>query len=333
MKAAETVEPRVGATAACTALDIPRATYYRWKNPSHRQTNPAKRMTPLALTSDERQEVLTALHAEEYVDRAPAAVYSALLDRGTYLCSVRTMYRILESEGENRERRRQRKHPQYAKPELLATQPNQLWSWDITKLKGPVKWTYFYLYTILDVFSRYVVGWMVSSKETGKLAKQLIAETCRKYNITPDQLVIHADRGSSMTSKTVALLMADLGVTKSHSRPYTSNDNPYSEAQFKTLKYRPDFPERFGSVQHSRAHCGDFFHWYNTIHYHSGIAMLTPEMVHFGMAQDILKNRNDVLLKAAADHPLRFKNKPPVPHQLPSEVWINPPESQKDSLI
>jgi transposase InsO family protein len=204
----------------------------------------------------------------------PGAVFATLLDEGVYHCSLRTMYRILDEAGETRERRDQLTHPAYQKPELLATGPNQLWSWDITKLKGHAKWTYFYLYVILDVFSRYVVGWMVAPRETAELAKRLIADTCDKQNILPDQLTIHADRGSSMTSKPVAFLLADLSVTKSHSRPYVSDDNPYSESHFRTLKYRPDFPERFGCIQDSRAFCQEFFTWYNEEHRHSGIELL-----------------------------------------------------------
>ena len=233
---------------------------------------------------EERSEVLDILHADRFIDKAPREIYATLLDEKSYLCSVRTMYRILEKEGELKERRKQVSRPQYTKPEILAKAPNEAWSWDITKLKGPVKWTYYYLYVILDIYSRYVVGWMVAHRELAALARKLIAETCAKQMIQPDQLLIHADRGSSMTSKPVALLMADLGVTKSHSRPSVSNDNPYSESQFKTMKYRPEFPERFGSIQDARAFCQTFFPWYNTEHYHSGLGLLTPEDVHYGRA-------------------------------------------------
>ena len=329
MKTIGLMKPVVGAKAACDALDVPRATFYRWRKPPDPEKLPVKHKSPMALTPDERQNVLDVLHAEEHMDKAPAAVHAGLLDQDTYLCSVRTMYRILESEGESHERRVQRQHRHYEKPELLATAPNELWSWDITKLKGPAKWTYFYLYVIMDVFSRYVVGWMVSLSEKGALAKHLIAETCEKQGIMQDQLTLHADRGSPMKSKPVAFLLADLGVTKSHSRPYTSNDNPFSEAQFKTLKYRPDFPGRFGSIHDARAFCRAFFHWYNTQHYHSGISMLTPETVHFGHAQDVIQRRNAVLLKAAADHPLRFRRNSPALLRQPTAVWINPPESEK----
>jgi len=257
-----------------------------------------------------------------------------LLDAGTYLCSVRTMYRILEENQEVRERRNQLRHPGYKKPELLATAPNQVWSWDITKLRGPVKWTYYYLYVILDIFSRYVVGWMVAHREKSALAKKLIEQSCEKQDIQRDQLIIHADRGPSMTSKPVAFLLADLGVTKSHSRPYVSNDNPYSESQFKTMKYRPDFPERFGCIEDSRSFGQDFFRWYNTEHYHSGIGYLTPEDVHYGRAEQIIKERERVLEAAFEKHPNRFKGKVPKPMALPGAVWINKPSpNESDSVI
>jgi putative transposase len=235
------------------------------------------------------------------------------------------MYRILDEYQEVRERRDQLTHPAYAKPELLATGPNQLWSWDITKLLGPAKWTYFYLYVILDVFSRYVVGWMIAEREAASLAETLIAETCIKQGIQRDQLTLHADRGSSMRSKPVALLLSDLGVTKTHTRPYTSNDNPYSEAQFKTLKYRPDFPDRFGSVADARGWAQPFFQWYNHDHYHTGLNLMTPAMVHYGLAETVRARRTQVLHAAYATHPERFVQGVPVVPDLPREVWINKP--------
>ena len=235
------------------------------------------------------------------------------------------MYRILESYKEVKERRNQLRHPNYTKPELLATGPNQLWSWDITKLKGPVKWTYYYLYTILDVFSRYVPGWLIAECESAALAKQLIAESCKKQHIQPDKLTLHADRGSAMISKSVAHLLADLGVTKTHSRPHVSNDNPYSESQFKTMKYRPGFPERFGSIQDARAWARPFFQWYNSEHHHSGLGLLTPVTVHYGQAQAVLEQRQKVLQAAHAAHPERFVRGEPKPPSLPTEVWINKP--------
>lgn len=259
------------------------------------------------------------------MDASPHSLYATLLDEGRYYCSVRTMYRLLEEEGELRERRNQRRHPQYTKPELLATGPNQLWSWDITKLKGPANWTYFYLYVILDVFSRCVVGWMVATRESAALAEKLIRDTCTKQDIERGDLTLHADRGSSMTSKPVAFLLADLGVTKTHSRPHVSNDNPFSEAQFKTLKYRPTFPKCFGSLEDARAFCRPFFRWYNTEHRHSGIAFMTPESVHYGRAPEIIQVRSKTLEAAFEVHPERFKGKLPVPKDMPTAVWINPP--------
>jgi putative transposase len=265
------------------------------------------------------------MHSERFMDQAPREIFATLLDEGRYLCSVRTMYRILGQENEVRERRNQLRHPVYAKPELLATAPNQVWSWDITRLLGPVKWSYFYLYVILDIFSRYVVGWMVAARESATLAQRLIEETCRKQAIEPGQLTIHADRGSSMTSKPVALLLADLGVAKTHSRPHTSNDNPFSEAQFKTLKYRPAFPGRFGSIEEARSFCQRFFSWYNQEHHHAGIGLLTPYVVHHGQAEPVLEARFKVLSEAYQAHPERFVRGAPAHGSLPRAVWINPP--------
>jgi putative transposase len=280
--------------------------------------------------------VLSVLHEDRFQDRSPAAVQATLLDEGQYHCSTRTMYRILEQEGESRERRDQLVHPAYQKHELPATAPNQLWSWDITKLLGPAKWTYLYLYVIIDVFSRYVTGWMIAHREQADLAKRFIEEAVLKHEVPPGQLNIHADRGKVMTSKPVAFLMADLGVTKTHSRPYVSDDNPYSESQFRTMKYRPEFPDRFGSIQDARAFCQQFFEWYNNQHRHSGIAMLTPSMVHFGEAPVVLARRQVVLDAAYLAHPDRFVRRPPTPLPLPEEVWINKPlppgpTSQKES--
>jgi putative transposase len=236
------------------------------------------------------------------------------------------MYRVLNKDGATRERRDQLTHPAYQKPELLATAPNQLWSWDITKLRGPAQWTYYYLYVILDVFSRYVVGWMIAPREAAVLATKLIEEAGEKHTIHAHQLTIHADRGSSMRSKPVAFLLADLSITKTHSRPYTSNDNPYSESQFRTMKYRPEFPDRFGCLEDSHAFCQRFFPWYNDDHRHSGIGMLTPAMVHFGPAPAIWEKRHTVLDAAYLAHPDRFVRRPPIPLPLPKEVWINKPQ-------
>ena len=323
MSAIQQLAPHVGQAAACRALALPRASWYRCRQPVALR---AGRRTPArALPPAERQTVLQHLHAERFRDQAPAEVFATLLDEGVYLCSLRSMYRILAESGENRERRDQLRHPQYQKPELLATAPNQVWSWDITKLLGPAKWTYFYLYVILDIFSRYVVGWMIANGESAQLAQRLIADTCHKQGIVPGQLTIHADRGTAMTSKPVAYLLADLGVTKTHSRPHVSDDNPYSESQFKTLKYRPEFPDRFGSLQDARAFCQPFFRWYNDEHHHSGIALLTPNMLHSGRAPAVLQQRQEVLHQAYVRNPERFVRACPKPQPPPTAAWINPP--------
>jgi putative transposase len=292
MDAVAHLAPTVGIVAACDCLAVARASFYRQRpvlgpsaSPAPEPATPAERPAPArSLSEAERSEVLAVLHEERFQDRSPAAVQTTLLDEGQYLCSIRTMYRILQQEGESGERRDQLVHPAYQKPELLATAPNQLWSWDITKLRGPVKWTYFYLYVIIDVFSRYVTGWMIAHREGAELAMQFIEEAIGKHQVPAGQLTIHADRGRVMRSKPVAFLMADLGVTRSHSRPYVSDDNPYSESQFRTMKYRPEFPDRFGCIQDSRSFCQQFFQWYNEEHRHSGIALLTPAVVHFGEA-------------------------------------------------
>jgi putative transposase len=316
--------PQLGIAPTCAALGLPRATYYRRRQP--RPVSPRRRPPPRALTAAEQSTVLARLHEPRFVDLAPAEVYATLLDEGAYLCSERTMYRLLARRAEVRERRDQLRHPAYAAPELLARHPNELWSWDITKLLGPAKWTYFYLYVMLDVFSRYVVGWMVTHGESATLAEQFIHETCARQHIGRDHLTIHADRGQAMTSKSVAFLLADLGVTKTHSRPHVSNDNPYSEAHFKTLKYRPAFPDRFGSLQDARVHGQSFFTWYNTQHHHSGLGLLTPHDVHFGLADHRRAERAIVLARAYAVHPERFPAGPPAPVAVPTEVWINPPK-------
>lgn len=320
----------LGVAASCDALGVSRSDYYRSRKPA----SPARRerAAPRKLTPDERQAVLDVLHSPRFVDVAPAEVHATLLDEGRYLCSVRTMYRLLAENHEIRERRDQLRHPSYSASELLATRPNELWSWDITKLLGPAKWTYYYLYVILDVFSRYVVGWTVAYRELASIAERLIKETCGRQGIEPGQLTIHADRGSSMTSKSVAFLMANLGVTKTHSRPYISNDNPYSESQFKTLKYRPDFPGRFGGCEHARSHCQVFFHWYNPEHRHSGLGMLTPHDVHYGLAGTRLEERAAVLAQTYSEHPERFPRGMPRPADLLREVWINKPASDSEGI-
>jgi putative transposase len=326
MKAVEELTPVVGTAAACRSLDIARATVYRHRRPrvaKERSASPAR--PPRALSDQERRQVLDLLHQQRFVDKAPAEIYATLLDENRYLCSIRTMYRILHEAHEVRERRNQLRHPVYSKPQLVATGPNQVWSWDITKLLGPAKWTYFYLYVILDIFSRFVVGWMLAHRESAALAERLIRETVLKWSVSRDQLVVHSDRGPSMRSQTVAQLLATLGVTKSHGRPHVSDDNPFSEAQFKTLKYRPEFPQRFASFEHGLGLCRRFFPWYNFEHYHWGLGLLTPAMVHFGLADQVLEARQHVLEAAYAAHPERFVRKPPKPLPLPDAVWINPP--------
>jgi len=323
MKAVNQLSEQVGVSAACQALGVPRSTLYRARQPKR---DPKPRPTPeRALKPGEKEQVLQVLNSEPFQDCAPREVYATLLDDGQYLCSWSTMYRILKEREQVHERRNQLRHPTYAKPELLTTGPNQLWSWDLTKLRGPAKWTYYYLYTILDVFSRYVVGWLIAERESARLAEQLIADTCAKQGIEPDQLTLHADRGSSMTSKTVALLLADLGVSKTHSRPHVSNDNPYSESQFKTMKYRPDYPDRFGSIQDARAWARSFFQWYNHEHHHSGLGLLTPATVHYGQAQVVTDQRQQVLQAAYAAHPERFVRGEPKAPSVATEVWINKP--------
>ena len=324
----------VGIRQACLALGVIRSSFYRVRARlvESLPNTPVLQRPPLALTDTEKTTVLQTLNSDEFMDQAPRPIFAELLARGRYLCSVRTMYRLLKETGQSHERRNQVIRPPYAKPELLAKAPNQVWSWDITKLKGPVKWNYFYLYVIMDIYSRYVVGWMVAQRESAVLAKKLIEETCQKQRIKKDQLTIHADRGSSMTSKPVAFLLADLGVTKTHSRPHTSNDNPYSEAQFKTLKYRPDFPDKFGSVEDSRSFCGVFFPWYNGEHKHSGISFLTPESVHYNRHSEILKKRDLTMQSAFAMYPLRFKNRAPRLWPSPQAAWINPPKTQLTNL-
>ena len=318
--------PTLGVAPVCRALAVPRATYYRWQQPhgAAEAPEPARRI-PRALPPEERQHVLAILNDERFADLPPAEVYATLLDEGKYVCSVRTMYRVLQENAQVHERRRQLRHPHYQAPELLATQPNQLWSWDITKLKGPVKWTYFYLYVILDVFSRYVVGWMAALRESATLAQRLIEQTCARQGIARDQLTIHADHGPAMIAKSVALLLADLGISKSHSRPHVSDDNPFSESQFKTLKYHPDFPDRFGSLPDARSFLLDFFVWYNTMHHHSALGWLTPYDVHHGLAATRRAEREAALRKAFAATPERFVRGVPIPPPLPQAVWINKP--------
>lgn len=313
-----------GVKAVCEALGASRATHYRRSRPKH---GPRRRpRSPRALTESERAAVLETLNSERFVDQAPAEVHAELLDEGRYQCSVRTMYRILQDSTGVRERRDQLRHPPYSKPELHAAAPNQVWSWDITKLLGPKKWVHFHLYVIIDIYSRYVPGWLLAPRESAALARRLVLETCRKERVEPGQLGLHADRGSSMCSKTLAQLLADLGITKTHSRPHVSNDNPFSESSFKTLKYRPDFPDCFGSLEDARRFCIDYFDWYNNHHHHSGLGFLTPAQVHHGLATEVIAQRQSVLERAYKAHPERFSSGPPTASAPPSDVWINPPQ-------
>ena len=328
--AARELSEQVGIQPACRALAVSRATFYRRLKPSTGRKQP--RPTPArALSSAERDAVRETLCSPRFVDRAPAEVVATLLDKGTYLCSERTMYRILAAAAPVKERRNQLRHPRYVKPELVATAPNQVWSWDITRLKGPRTWIWYYLYVLLDIFSRYVVGWMVAGRESTALAKQLIEESCSKQGVAPGELILHSDRGSPMTSQGTAQLLARLGVIRSLSRPRVSDDNPFSEAHFKTLKYHPGFPDRFGSMEHSLSFSRTFFPWYNTEHRHSGISMLTPEDVHYGRAISVLDQRREVLAAAYQAHQERFVRGLPIPKQLPQAVWINPPGQQQSS--
>jgi putative transposase len=319
---------RINLSRVLENIGLPRSTYYYWKNQkdiSNSGSRKTKNKPSWSLSNKERQTVLNIMNSEEYCDMSPAQIYHSLLDKDEYFCSIRTMYRILSENNQIKERR-QRRSSNYIKPELLAISPNQVWSWDITKLKSVLKWTYYYLYVILDIYSRYIVGWLLAYRENSDLAKQLIYETCLKQNIARDQLTIHADHGSSMRSKPVAFLLSDLGITKTHSRPYQSNDNPYSESQFKTLKYHPTFPDRFNSIEEARTFCSEFFNWYNNNFYHSGLGYYTPYSVHYGTYGEIYLGREKALEKAFSRTPLRFKNGVPKPKKVPDCVWINKPK-------
>jgi len=317
-----------GLTAgACAALNVSRASVYRLRahltQPLNmRRTRPSSQR---ALSVVERHTVLDLLRAPRFADQAPAEVYASLLDEGVYHCSIRTMYRVLDQNHEVRERRNQLRHPVYRKPELLAERPNQVWSWDITKLMGPTKWSYFYLYVILDIFSRRVVGWCVADAESAVLFRPLLDDAIAKHHVPPGQLTLHADRGGPMKAKATALLLADLGVSRSHNRPHTSNDNPFSESHFKTLKYQPRFPKRFGCIEDAKSFCRGFFDWYNKDHHHAGIGLMTPDQVHYGQTDAVHAVRQDTLDRAFRDTPQRFVNKSPIPPNKPTAAWINPP--------
>lgn len=326
MKAAEEMAQEFGILPACEALEVSRATFYRHQKP---KGPPGPRPTSKrALSEEERQAVLGVCHSEEFMDRAPRTIQATLMDRGVYLCSSRTMYRILGEAQEVKERRDQARHPAYVKPELCAQAPNQVWSWDITDLKGPVRGSRYKLYVTIDLFSRLVVGWTVQEREDEHLAKEFHRQTFLQHGIRPGELTLHSDRGAAMVSKTVGTLLSDLKVAKSHSRPHVSDDNPYSESQFKTLKYHPDFPERFGSIEDARSFCRRYFHWYNHHHRHSGIGMMTPASVHEGRAEEVHAARQEVLDRAFQAHPERFPKGRPKPPELPGPAWINPPKKE-----
>jgi len=319
---------RIGYASACDTLGIPRASFYRWQAGPTAQSSAAVLLRPTpkrALSEDERAAVRAALHSERFVDQAPREVYATLLEEGLYWCHWRTIYRILAQDEEVRERRNQARHRVYARPELMATAPNQTWSWDITKLRGPVKGVWFFLYVIMDIFSRYVVGWLVAEHERETLASELIDAACAKQGIAPGQLTLHADRGSPMVAITVTELLRKLGVTKSHSRPHVCDDNPYSESGFKTMKYNPSFPERFTGTENARDFCGPYFLWYNEEHHHTALALLTPATVHYGRTKEVLTERQKVLDAAYAAHPERYVNGPPTVVAPPDAVWINQP--------
>lgn len=328
MEALAELRPHVGQRAGCRFLGLSRATLHRRTHPVARAQVPRspRKVPEWALNATERQAFLDLAHSRQFIDKSCAEIFYALLDqKHQYLCSIRTMYRILSEHGEVKERRNQLRHPVYTRPELLATGPNQLWSWDITKLRGPSRGIYYHLYVVIDVYSRYVVAWMLADRESEELATELLSEAYRRHGITPGGLTVHSDRGPAMKAASVTNLLATLGVTKSHSRPHVSNDNPYSESHFKTMKYRPDFPPRFGGLEDGRTFCRSFFRWYHDEHYHSGLCWLTPSTVHFGEATAVLEERHATLTAAYRDNPSRFLHRPPVRQRLPTEVWINPP--------
>jgi len=334
MEAIDELAPVLGVKAACRALGVPRSTYYRAQQPPPLpRIRVPRRPHPRALSSSEQAAVRAQLNSERFVDRAPRTIYATLLDEGSRLCHWSTMYRLLHSDAATRERRAIRRHPLYARPELLATAPRQVWSWDITKLRGPQPGVWYNLYVVLDIFSRMIVGFLVAEREDASLAEILIADACTRERIVPQQLTVHADRGAPMTSKLVAELLLDLGVTRSHSRPSVSNDNPYSEAQFKTLKYGPSYPERFGSLEEAQTWVSSFIRWYNTEHRHSALGLLPPVLIHHGQAAAVSAARQQTLDAAYARHPERFVGGRPVPPLAPEAVWINPPRLQQQTLV
>jgi putative transposase len=313
----------------CAALGVSRATAFRWQRPTHARAAASPRRSPRALTPDEQTAILAQLHSDRFVDHAPAQVYATLLDEGTYLCSPRTMYRVLATQQEVRERRAQRTHPTCPVPRLTATAPNQVWTWDVTELKGRAKGDRHKLYVVLDLYSRYVVAWMLASRESVVLAQRLITAACRRHGILRGHLTAHSDRGSIQTAKDLHALYEELGITSSLSRPRVSNDNPHSESLFKTTKYAPVYPGRFASFAHAHQWCTDFFVAYNTTHRHSGIAYLSPTAVHHGTAPAILAQRIITMHAAHQRHPERFVRGTPRLPRLPKAVHINPTEAQQ----
>jgi putative transposase len=324
--------PVIGRRAGCDTLGRSRATHYRRRRPPLHGPPAPRPRSPRALTETETTDVIAALNDERFCDQAPAQVWATLLDEGTYLASVSTMYRILRAQHQVRERRAIARHPAHIKPELVATAPNQVWSWDITKLAGPYKWNWFHLYVIIDVYSRYAVAWLVAPRESARLAEELIADAIYNQRVSHGELTLHADRGSSMTSKTVTQLLADLGVLQSHSRPHVSNDNPFSESNFKTLKYSPTFPKRFAGIDHARRFTDAFFDHYNHHHRHSGIGLHTPADVHHGRAAAVTARRQHVLDAAYTARPERFRRPPQAP-KIPDIVWINQPQEDTTTAI
>jgi putative transposase len=328
-----TREPALRIAPACRAVGLARSRWYRTRQAPALAEAPAptEKRTPAnaaarALSASEKAQVREVLNRPRFADQAPREVYATLLDEGQYLCSWRQMYRVLAENDAVRERRDQLRHPAYTRPELVATAPNRAWSWDITKLLGPTTWVYYYLYVVLDLYSRYIVGWLLAEEESAELAQALVTQSCAKQGITPGQLVLHADRGTAMVSKSLGQLLTDLGVRASHARPHTPDDNPFSEAQFKTMKYRPDFPVRFDGYDHALSWTRIFVPWYNDEHHHTGLALLTPADVHCGRAAQVIARRQAVLQQAYTRHPARFVKGVPVHPALPEAVWINPPK-------
>jgi putative transposase len=317
-------DPQIPITRACDALGVSRASLYRQTEPPILPSGEPRPPSPRRLSEAECEAILFALHSEEFVDQPPAETYAALLTRGVYLGSIRTMYRVLAASNEAVERRAQRSPMVHAKPMLEATGPNQVWTWDITKLRGPARGVFYCLYVVLDLYSRMTVGWLLAERESTELASRLFAEIVAREGVEPGALTVHADRGAAMRSDGLAQLLSSLGVDRSFSRPHVSDDNAYSESQFKTLKYQADYPKRFESLQHCRSWCQEFFSWYNDEHHHSGLALFTPADVYYGRVAAVTTERQAALDSAYAAHPERFPNGPPRVNQPRASVAINP---------